>query len=137
MRLFDWLKPKKTLAPLVGAPAVRRQKTYSGQSGYVYQYLYEGYRPAGRDAGSGTEYVFDVSADRRTSFSVSVFISDSALRRWEQAHGRPLQGNERYAVAKMALFRAFDERETPERMREEVRVDEQAVDEFLTTLDIT
>jgi hypothetical protein len=35
---------KKPL-PLTGAPAVRRLKSYSAQSGYVYQYFYEGQRP--------------------------------------------------------------------------------------------
>ena len=34
---------KKPL-PLTGAPAVRRLKSYSAQSGYVYQYFYEGQR---------------------------------------------------------------------------------------------
>jgi hypothetical protein len=43
--------------PLSGAPAIRRMKTYSAQSGYVYQYFYEVQRP-------GTEFVFSVSADR-------------------------------------------------------------------------
>ena len=47
--MFDWLRKKKD-APLTGAPAVRRQKTYSAESGYVYQYFYEGQRPAARDA---------------------------------------------------------------------------------------
>jgi len=54
----------KKEAPLTGAPAVRRQKTYSAESGYVYQYYYEGQRPASRDGSSGIEFVFNVSADR-------------------------------------------------------------------------
>ena len=71
---------KKTV-PLTGAPSVRRQKTYSAQSGYVYQYFYEGMRPHGR----GTEFVFTVSADRKTSHPVSVRIEDAALGQWERA----------------------------------------------------
>ena len=94
--------------PLTGAPAVRRLKTYSAASGYVYQYFYEGHR--------GTEYSFQVSADRKTYCSVTVLLSDAAIE------ARELNSTERYAVAKMALFRAFDERESPDEMRQPVRV---------------
>ncbi len=96
--------------PLAGAPAVRRLKTYSAASGYVYQYFYEGHR--------GTEYVFQVSADRRTYFSVTVLLSDAAL----EAGPRELTSTERYAVAKMSLFQAFDERVAPDEMRRPVQV---------------
>jgi len=109
-------------APLTGAPAIRRQKTYSAQSGYVYQYFYEGYRPAG----DATEYVFNVSADRKSSFPVSVLIPREL--------GRELGSTERYAIAKMALFAAFDEREAPEQMRQPVNVEAAAVTEILGRL---
>ena len=72
-----WFSRKQQ--PLTGAPEVRRQKTYSGQSGYVYQYCYDGRRPYKRDRENGTEYVFDVSADRKTSDPVSVLLSDAAI----------------------------------------------------------
>src|ERR1700704_2041847 len=107
--MFDWFRKKD--APLTGAPAVRREKTYSAESGYVYQYFYEGQRAAKRQSGSGTQFVFHVSADRKSSFPVSVFVSDSALEVWETEHDRTLSSTERYAVAKMALFQAFDQRE--------------------------
>jgi hypothetical protein len=112
---------KKTL-PLTGAPAVRRLKSYSAQSGYVYQYFYEGQRPFRSGGESGTEFVFTVSADRKTSHPVSVLVADGALRAWEQAHAHPLSSTERYAVSKMALFQAFDARATPDLMKQEVRV---------------
>lgn len=133
--MFDWFRRKQS-APLTGAPAVRRQKTYSAQSGYVYQYHYEGHRPASRERQRGAEYVFDVSADRKTSFPVSVFVSDAALLAWEQGHDRSLTSSERYAVAKMALYQAFDERDTPARMGEEVRVRPADVEAILDTLGI-
>ena len=120
---------KKT-APLSGAPAVRRQKTYSAQSGYVYQYFYEGMRPQGK----GTEFVFTVSADRKTSYPVSVRIEDAALVQWQRAHERSLLPNERYAIAKMALFQAFDERATPDAMHSEVLVRAADVTAILETL---
>jgi len=130
--LFDWLKKKPKLAPLVGAPAVRRQKSYSAQSGYVYQYFYEGYRTVGE----ATEFVFDVSADRKTSFLVSVFVSKSATAHWEAAHLRQLSGTECYAISKMALFGAFDARESPEKMRDPVQVESSAVQSILDTLQL-
>ncbi len=111
--MLAWLRRlvrKGQPPPLAGAPAVRRLKTYSAASGYVYQYFYEGHR--------GTEYVFQVSADRRTYSSVAVLVSDAAL----EASPRELNSTERYAVAKMALFQAFDERAGPDQMRQPIRV---------------
>ena len=51
----------KKPAALTGAPPVRRMKTYSAQSGYVYQYYYEGYRPFRSAGESGSEFVFTIS----------------------------------------------------------------------------
>ncbi len=127
-----WFRRKQTA--LTGAPAVRRQKTYSAQSGYVYQYFYEGQRPSSPEP--GTEYVFDVSADRKTSSPVSVVVSAEAVEHWEHENGRTLTNTERYAVAKMALFRAFDERERPEAMRAPVHVTPGAVRAILANLNI-
>jgi hypothetical protein len=130
--MFGWLR-KKT-APLTGAPAVRRQKTYSAQSGYVYQYFYEGHRNTSPERGN--EYVFNVSSDRKTSFPVSVILGEDAVESWQDQSGRTLSAAERYAIAKMALFQAFDERESPEAMRDAVRVTQADVHAFLTTLNI-
>jgi hypothetical protein len=113
---------RKKAAPLTGAAAVRRLKSYSAQSGYVYQYFYEGQRPFQSGGESGTEFVFTVSADRKSFHPVSVMVAQSALGAWEEAHGRTLAANERYAVSKLALFQAFDERATPQLMQQEVRV---------------
>jgi len=133
--LFErWFSPKSQ--PLTGAPAIRRQKTYSGQSGYVYQYFYEGQRPYKRDKEAGTEHVFDVSADRKTSMPVSVMVNDNAIADWESGHGRALSTSERYAIAKMALFQAFDERPDPAAMRAEVRLRAADVEAILGTLGI-
>jgi hypothetical protein len=132
--MFDWFRKKQ--APLTGAPKVRRQKTYSAESGYVYQYFYEGQRPANRDGAAGTEFVFNISADRKSSFPLSVFLSDEAAESWQREHGRELGSTERYAVAKMALFQAFDQRPAPEAMTEEVRVQPGDVESILAALDI-
>lgn len=129
-----WLSGKPQ--PLTGAPAIRRQKTYSGRSGYVYQYYYEGHRPYKRDRSHGTAYVFNVSADRKTSIAVCVRVSDSALEDWQGRHGRTLHPSECYAIAKMALFQAFDERPNPAAMSADVRVRAADVEAILITLGI-
>jgi len=121
-------------AALTGAPPVRRLKTYSAQSGYVYQYYYEGYRPFRAAGESGTEFVFSISADRKTWRPSSVRVGDGALAGWEAAHARQLSTTERYAIAKMALFQAFDERPTPALMKDDVLVRHADVDAIVETL---
>jgi hypothetical protein len=133
--MFEWFRKKKE-APLTGAPAVRRQKTYSAESGYVYQYFYEGQRAAERDGITGEQYVFSVSSDRKSSVPVSVFLGEEALRSWQTGHTRQLGSTERYAVAKMALFQAFDRRADPSQMSDEVRVLAEDVEAILAMLDI-
>ena len=130
LRNFFAKKP----APLTGAPAVRRMKSYSAQSGYVYQYFYEGQRPFRSGGESGIEYVFTVSADRKTFHPVSVLVGEAALAGWEQTRGHPLSSTERYAISKMALFQAFDERETPDLMKQDVRVRAADVEAITATL---
>jgi hypothetical protein len=86
---------------------LRRLKTYTGETGFVYQYYFVGRRPALHEA--ATEYVFDVTSDRKTTFAVSIFLLENAVTTWEQTHGRKLVEAEYYASAKMRLFQAFDE----------------------------
>jgi len=126
----------KKNAPLAGAPAVPRLKTYSARSGYVYQYRYQGSRPlnAGRD--SGVEFVFSVSADRKSWHAVGVVVSDGAIRAWEQGRARELSSAERYAIAKMALFQAFDERPAPALMKDRVHVRNADVEAITEALDL-
>jgi hypothetical protein len=105
-------------------------KSYSSGSGYAYQYCYEGQRALGA---AGWEFVFSVSADRTHWRRTSVVLGDAATAEWRERHGRELSSTERYAVAKMALFQAFDER-TPERMKDEVRVRAADVEAIAETL---
>ena len=109
-------------------------KTYSAQSGYVYQYFYEGHRGYDGGGDEGIEFVFTVSADRKSTYETSVLVSVPAVRAWEQAHERELSDTERYAVAKMALFQAFDERPDPAQMRDEVRVRTADIEGIMETL---
>jgi hypothetical protein len=114
---------------------VRRLKTYSAQSGYVYQYYYEGHRSFRSGGETGTAFVFTVSSDGKFWQSAEVLVSDNSLRAWEQSHSRELSGTERYAIAKMSLFQAFDER-APARMNEEVRVRPADVEGIVETLEL-
>ena len=120
--MFGWIKKRlgRRSGALRGGPATPRLKTYSAQTGYVYQYRYRGNRETRHKAGSATEYAFDVTAGSEAGLRVSVVVPASSLEPSETACGRPLAENERYAIAKMALFEAFDERPEPATMRDEV-----------------
>lgn len=131
--MFEKLFSRKP-APLTGAPPVRRLKTYSAQSGYVYQYCYEGQRPFQQGGESGAEFVFSFSADRKTWHPCKILLPDTAAASWEAAHARELSATERYAIAKMALFQAFDERETPTLMKANVLVRNHDVESIVESL---
>jgi hypothetical protein len=90
---------------------LRRVKTYTGTQGYVYEYYFVGKRAAlpGATESAATEYIFDVSTDRKTKFAVSVFLLDEAVKFWAAAHARTLNDAEQYGAVKMRLFQAFDE----------------------------
>jgi hypothetical protein len=89
---------------LTGGPARPRLKTYSGQSGYVYQYIYLGQQ----STPDSMIFVFSVSKGRGTSVRVSCQLLSAVLDQWERFDGRSLSDTQRYAIAKMALFRRFD-----------------------------
>jgi hypothetical protein len=117
---------------------VRRMKTYTGQSGYVYQYYFVGRREALPDApeAPATEYIFDITPDRKTMFAVSVFVRREALGAWAAQHGRPLSDSEQYAAAKMRLFQALDEIENLRSASRRFPVDASNVGDLLSTLGV-
>ncbi len=117
----------RAAAPLTGANP--RETTYAAQSGFVYQYRFEG-RRAARE---GAEYIFRLCAGPAHDTAISVVIENGAAGAWEEAH-RPLSSAELYGIAKMALFQAFDERSTPASMRAPVRVRAADVAAFLEQL---
>ena len=113
---------------------VRRMKTYSAESGFVYQYYFLESRPRRRLWRlTGTAFLFNVSSDRKTSFVAEVMVEESALEVWQKSHGRALVDTEKYAAAKMRLFRAFDESGRPEELQN-VRVDESNIESLLEPL---
>jgi hypothetical protein len=96
---------------------VRRLKTYAGSQGYVYQYYFVGKRPAAGPL-EATEYIFDVTSDRKLS------------------HRRPLGDSEQYAAVKLRLFRAFDEVEDMQSEGRQLGIDAPFLEEALASLGV-
>src|SRR5205823_14370705 len=117
---------------------IRRLKTYTGAQGYVYQYYFVGKRPALPDdpEAPATEFVFDVTSDRKLTYAVSVFLSDKTREAWSQAHGRPLNEAEQYAAVKLRLFRAFDELEDVKTHGRRLSIDTALLEEALISLGV-
>ena len=117
---------------LRGAPVKPRLKTYSAATGYVYQYVYRGHRSAqARSGRPGGEYVFSVTRDRKTYFPVSVLLAEAVVAEWSESHQRVLSATEIYAIAKLSLFEAFDERENVD---QPIEPDGEAIDRYLEAL---
>ena len=117
---------------------IRRMKTYTGGQGYVYQYYFVGKRPAmtSPSEGASTEYVFDVTFDRKTTFAVSVFLIEEATKKWAVTHRRVLTEAEQYGATKMRLFQAFDEIEHMMVDGRRLIIDAEALEQLLVTLGI-
>jgi len=117
---------------------VRRLKTYAGAHGYVYQYYFVGKRPALPDDPEvpATEFVFDVTSDRKLTYAVSVFLPEGPRAAWSEVHGRPLTDAEQYAAVKLRLFRAFDELEDMKAHGRRLAIDAALLDEALASLGV-
>jgi hypothetical protein len=113
---------------------IRRLKTYTGSQGYVYQYYFVGKRAA--PASDATEYVFDVTSDRKLTYAVSIFLPHQVIAAWAESHGRRLADSEQYAAVKMRLFRAFDELEEMQAQGRQVRIDALSLEESLASLGV-
>ena len=116
--------------------AVRRVKSYSAATGFVYQYYFYEVQKARRGLSAGTAYVYMVSVDRQTAFPLRIFVRRSAVEDWARKVGREMSGTEEYAVAKMRLFQAFDEVEDLATTRPDLLVDESNLETLLAQLDI-
>lgn len=115
---------------------VRRVKSYSAATGYVYQYFFYEVLKSRRGFSAGTEYVYMVSVDRQKVFPLRVFVRGEAVEKWSKSVGRAMTGTEEYAVAKMRLFQAFDEVEDLASARPELIVDETNLEGLLGRLDL-
>ena len=115
-----------------------RYKSYAADTGAAYQYFFVGSRCVRRPEGqgAGSDYVFVVTADQRPPFVLRVFVSERGLEAWRQSEGRSLESKEIYAVAKMRLFRAFDEIDSLRDEALNLLVDEGNIRELLAPLDL-
>jgi len=117
---------------------IRRLKTYAGAQGYVYQYYFVGQRAAlaNDPEAPATEFVFDVTSDRKLTFAVSVFLPEKSVKGWGASHGRSLTDAELYAAAKLRLFQAFDEVEDMASRGRRLRIDSAVLEEALASLGV-
>ena len=118
---------------------IRRLKTYTGSQGYVYQYYFVGKRPASTSdapTSDATEYIFDVTSDRKLTYAVSVFLPHQVVGAWAESHGRSLADSEQYAAVKMRLFRAFDEVEDMQAHGRQLQIDLESLEESLAVLGV-
>lgn len=123
---------------------IRRLKTYTGSQGYVYQYYFVGKRlaPAAdahksdADLSGAHEYIFDVTSDRKLTYSVSIYLPPQVAAAWAESHGRPLSDSEQYAAVKMCLFRAFDELEDMQARGRQLHIDASSLEESLALLGV-
>lgn len=113
-------------------------KTYSSQTGYAYQYYFVGKRAALSDdpEAPATEYIFDVTSDRKTTFAVSIFLSPDALTAWAAAYGRELTDPEQYAAAKLRLLQGFDEIADMLHRGRRLRIDAELLRNLLSSLGV-
>ena len=118
--------------------AIRRLKTYAGAQGYVYQYYFVGQRAAlaSDPEAPATEFVFDVTSDRKLTYAVSVLLPEKAVTAWATTHGRRLTDSEQYAAAKLRLFRAFDELEDVKAQGRRLVIDAALLEEALASLGV-
>jgi hypothetical protein len=114
----------------------RRMKAYASDSGRVYEYYFVEKRPTLTSFGAAVEYVYDVSLDRHSAFAVSIYVLDEAVADWAARHGRALDDNERYAAARLALQRAFDEIEDLHHSGRQLQVEPEMLEELLAPLDL-
>ena len=117
---------------------VRRLKTYTAETGFVYQYYFVGKRPALADdpAAPATEFIFDVTSDRKQTFAISIFLRDEAVKAWQMQHGRNLVEAEQYAAGKVRLFRAFNEIEDLLGQGRRLLIKHQELEELLAELGV-
>jgi hypothetical protein len=139
--LIDFPPLASNNPPMARPDAVRRVKSYSAANGYVYQYCFYEVNRVSHQGSPAGEFIYAISADRRTTFPLSILVLQTALQSWAQTNGRALSSSEEYAIAKMRLFQAFDEGDVPitaEAAAEHARllVDESNLETLLAQLHI-
>ena len=81
-----------------------RWKTYAAQSGYVYQYIFEGLE--------NNQYRFRAVSGQQIEMLLAVELDAAFLADWVERN-RALSEIEMFGIAKLALLRALDELTEP------------------------
>ena len=98
----------------------------------MYQYVYRGYRLLPDSA--GTDFVFEATRDRRAFLPITVRLLETAVAECARRAGREIASNERYAIAKMTLFAAFDEYSDSAQLSTPLTPDARIIEEHLQAL---
>jgi hypothetical protein len=122
--------------PMSRPDAVRRVKSYSAATGYVYQYYFYEVEQVGKGDSSAAQYVYMVSVDRHHVFPMKILVMHKAMQLWMAHTGQQLTGTEEYAVAKMRLFQAFDENSELSATTPQFVVDQTNLEALLLQLDL-
>jgi hypothetical protein len=127
---------RQIIPAMTGPAPVRRIKSYSAASGFVYQYQFHELHAVRRGSTAGNEYIYYVSTDRKTMFPLRIFVHRDAEENWAKKNGRPLNGTEEYAIAKMRLFQAFDELESLSAAHTDLVVDDSNLEALFSQLNL-
>lgn len=135
MLLNFWRKLLRRDTPLTTTRSTGRPRTYSADSGYVYEYAFAGFRRIRRQGGTHVEYVFEVTGARVPKCAIAILLPEARLREWA-GRDRELTASERYGMAKLTLKRALDRFPDPRSMTPEVIPDRVEVGAIADVLDL-
>ena len=121
--------------PLSGTRSTGRPRTYSADSGYVYQYAFAGLRRVRRHGEGYIEYVFDVTGGRGQPSRVAILLAEARLPEWTGTN-REVTASERYGIAKVCLKRALDRFPDPGSMEAQVVPGQAEILEIAEALDL-
>ncbi|HYO83018.1 MAG TPA: hypothetical protein VES20_16540 [Bryobacteraceae bacterium] len=130
-----WRKLLRREAPLTRGAHAGRTRSWTAESGYVYEYSFAGFRRVRRSGESFIEYQFSVSASRSEPRVVAVFLPEERLPEWTGT-AREITASERYGIAKLCLNQEFDRAEAPPLLMKELNPDRAQILEVAQTLDL-
>ena len=108
-----------------------RWKRYAAQSGYLYEYVFEGVELA---KPSALDYQFRVRPAADAQIVLRITVEKELLQPWIRGH-RELDETECFGIAKLALQRAFDQAAEPGALISIVRVSRSDMESYCRELD--
>ena len=120
---------------LTQGPYSGRPRSWTADSGYVYEYAFAGFRRIRQGGEDLIEYRFAVTFGKPQGVTIAVFLPESRLPAWTGT-ARELTASERYGIAKLCLKAEFDRAESPAQLLETLRPAEEQIGEIARTLDL-